>query len=102
MKVALTNGLHTRTIKLGFSWTVFFFSFIAFAVRKQFALALACLLLSMAFGPIVSIVLAFFANERLLIQLLNEGYAPVTNIDRQFIMESAGFDPLGPTPKHWF
>lgn len=83
----------SREVKEGFSWTVFFFSFIALLVRKQYTFAAVAfginILLSglnvismtnpdfpnLSFlGIIVAIFYGEQANKRLKKQLLSEGY----------------------------
>jgi energy-converting hydrogenase Eha subunit G len=96
MQVTLTNGFKTVDTKIGYSWTVFFFGFIALFIRQQWLLAVVQLLLSIVYPPLYivsSFILAFFANERKIRMLVQDGYSPVNNIDNGIIISTYGFNP---------
>ena len=66
-----------KTIKKGFSWTVFFFGGIALIIRGQVKNLLIWLVLSFLFvipGIIYGWYLAFKANDELIDELGKKGY----------------------------
>lgn len=64
-----------KEVKVGFSWTIFFFSFIALLIRGQIKEALIVLLTSwIGIGIIYWIYLCFKGNEKLHEELLLKGF----------------------------
>lgn len=77
------NGIR-KEVKIGFSWTVFFFGWIALAIRKQFApAAIAFFTLNIA-----SLYYMFAANKALAVDLVADGWL----IDRS--VEKWGIEKL--------
>ena len=75
------NYISTKQVKIGFSWTIFFFGFIAFAIRGQYKEALIQLALWFIFlGFFIGIYYSFVGNKNLLIKLFEEGYALNTEL----------------------
>ena len=64
------NGVH-REVKVGFSWTVFFFGFIALLVRGQ---AIEALITLLTFG-LAALYYCFTANRLLTEKLKLEGWS---------------------------
>lgn len=65
-----------RTVKIGYSWTILFFGFVALLIRKQYKEGLISLLLFFffIFYPFYVIFLSFVGNKMLLHDLLMEEY----------------------------
>jgi hypothetical protein len=63
------NGL-TKEVKIGFSWTIFFFGWIALLIRKQYGYAA----LSFFTFNITSIYFMFSANKALAHDLIENGW----------------------------
>lgn len=69
-----------RKVKQGFSWTIFFFGWIALIVRGQASKALLGLILSFLFvipGVLYGWYMAFRGNRELIDDLIAKGYTPV-------------------------
>ncbi len=65
----------TKEVKIGFSWTIFFFGFIALIIRGQVKEALIVLLTSwVGVGLIYWVYLIFKGNEKLREKYILEGY----------------------------
>ncbi len=78
MKIKMTNELgFEKEVKMGFSWTVFFFGPIALAIREQYIEAILCLIIGTLTMGIYQIYLAFTANEKLYRKLRENGYKQV-------------------------
>lgn len=83
MKITLQNSVgNRRTVKQGFSWTIFFFGWIALIVRGQGSKALIGLVLTFFFvfpGILYGWYIAFKGNRDLIDDLISKGYVQVTN-----------------------
>jgi hypothetical protein len=80
------NGIQ-RQVKVGFSWTVFFFGIFALAYRRQFGFAFLFLVLDLMLFWLPHLVYAFFANKHLAEQLATEGWT--LDYDNQAVAKSA-------------
>lgn len=69
-KITITKGTRTKKVKQGFSWTVFFFGFMALGIRGQWGPAAITFL---TFG-LAGFYYMFKANEILLDKYLDEGW----------------------------
>lgn len=86
MKVVFENNGITRNVKVGFSWTTFFFGGFALLFRKEIweglLLILATIILSMILiGPFVPIIWSFFANKYTARKLISQGWKPTTVVE---------------------
>ena len=91
MKVVLQNdaGL-TKQVKIGFSWTTFFFGFIPALIRGDLKWAIIMLLLEAVFGSFtfgigawfVGIVFSFVYNKIYIKELIEKGYKPADDTAR--------------------
>lgn len=83
----------SKTVKVGFSWTFFFFGLFVPLIRgdlKWFLIMLALQSLAgfFTFGVgafVVSLIFAFKYNELYIKELLEKGYRPVTSEDEQIL-----------------
>ena len=80
MKVSFinTNSGINRQVKVGFSWTCFFFGGIPFFFRGMFWYGLAFLFLNVITMGLSSVILAFLANKLTATYYLDHGYRPDT------------------------
>lgn len=74
MNVIFNKSGVTKTVKVGFSWTVFFFGSIALAFRQQWGFAFLMLVLDIFLLGIIHMIYAFFANKHLAEQLVIDGW----------------------------
>ncbi|AKP66815.1 hypothetical protein [Companilactobacillus ginsenosidimutans] len=101
MKVNLINNAtrDTKQVKVGFSWTTFFFGFIPAVFRwdlKWFLIILAIEIIAsiptMGFGfSVVGIIFSFFYNRLYINDLLKKGYVPADDGDKG-ILSNRGFN----------
>tara|TARA_B110000305_G_C19014991_1_gene436683 strand:- start:263 stop:571 length:309 start_codon:yes stop_codon:yes gene_type:complete len=86
MKVNMVNssGLN-RTVKVGFSWTAFFFGGFPFFFRGMAMQGIIWLILSMITFGISNLVLMFLINKQTAHHYLENGYKP----------NGAGWDSAG-------
>jgi len=70
------NGLK-KEVKNGFSWTVFFFGWIALLVRKQYGPAAICFFT----WNFASMYFMFKANKMLAIDLVEQGWVTTDSIE---------------------
>ena len=70
MKVKFTKNGITQTVKVGFSWTVFFFGWVALLIRKQYVYA------AVGFFTfnLASFGIMFFANKAKAHDLIEQGW----------------------------
>lgn len=96
MKVRLTNaGGVTKEVKVGFSWTTFFFGFIPALFRGDLKWAVIIILLEIALGSftfgfgtgIVTIIFGFIYNKLHIKDLIEKGYKPSTERDHELLVE---------------
>ena len=74
-KITMTNQFGTtKTVPVGFSWTVLFWGFIPPLFRGDWLWALILLVLNGLVGPIASIIVAFFYNKIYIKTLVKRGY----------------------------
>ena len=90
MKVVLKHELGMiKTVKKGFSWTVFFFGFFVPLIRGDLKWALIMFLtqflaasVTMGLGVwIASLIFAFFYNKLYIKDLLEKGYRPTAGYE---------------------
>lgn len=91
MHVALVNQAGVaKHVKVGFSWTTFFFGFIPALIRGDLKWAIIMLLLqivagSLTFGAgaiVVGIIFAFVYNNIYIKEMLEKGYMAASPQDR--------------------
>ncbi|WP_211748463.1 DUF2628 domain-containing protein [Paenibacillus sp. Marseille-Q4541] len=91
MRVVLANEAGvTKDVKVGFSWTTFFFTFFPALFRGDLKWAFIMFLLTVAFGSftfgiggwVCGLVFAFVYNKIYIKELLEKGYRPVNEYDR--------------------
>ncbi|MCJ7856079.1 DUF2628 domain-containing protein [Lachnospiraceae bacterium NSJ-143] len=91
MKAKLKNDAGIiKEVKVGFSWTVFFFSFFVPLIRGDFKWAAIMFLISLLVGYfgygltafIVGIIFSFMYNKLYTKELLSKGYYPLSDADR--------------------
>ncbi len=85
-----------KDVKVGISWTTFFFGFFVPLFRRDwmyFAIFLiVSIILSMftSFAFVFDIVMAFFYNKLYTQNLIKKGYAPASPVDED-ILKSKGY-----------
>ncbi|WP_160033837.1 DUF2628 domain-containing protein [Paenibacillus sp. An7] len=91
MRVVLANEAGvTKDVKVGFSWTTFFFGFFPALFRGDLKWAAIMFILSVIFASftlgigawICGIVFSFVYNKIYIKELLEKGYRPVNESDR--------------------
>lgn len=95
MKVELKNQNtgETKQIKVGYSWTVFFWGFIPSLFRKDWLGALAILVLNSlvsylagSYGLLIAdAIIGALYNKNYISRLLKDGYAPVSDQDKSLL-----------------
>ena len=73
------NGL-TKEVKVGFSWTIFFFGWMALAIRGQYVPAL----ISFLSFNMASFYFMFSGNRLLARQLIEDGWIAIDNTPNQW------------------
>lgn len=74
-----------KQVKVGFGWTTFFFGFFVPLFRGDIKWFLIMLLAQMLSFGIASIIFAFFYNKFYIKDLLNKGYTPASEVDRNLV-----------------
>ncbi|HWI49942.1 MAG TPA: DUF2628 domain-containing protein [Rummeliibacillus sp.] len=97
MKVTLKNdsGL-TKEVKIGFSWTTFFFGFIPALFRGDlkwaaimFILAAVAGVITAGFGAwIPGLVFSFIYNKLYIKDLIEKGYGPINDEDQSILQQN--------------
>ncbi|HZG15340.1 MAG TPA: DUF2628 domain-containing protein [Candidatus Bathyarchaeia archaeon] len=96
MKVTLKNeGGITKVVKVGFSWTTFFFGFFPALFRGDLKWAIimfiiAAVLGSFTFGIgawVSGIVFSFIYNKIYIKELIEKGYRPATEESRTLLIQ---------------
>lgn len=86
MKAVFINGYGgSKKVKLGFSWTMFFFGFLVPLFRGDYKWFLILFILDVVFGVpssgigslIINIVFSFNYNKYYIQELYNKGYFPI-------------------------
>lgn len=97
MKAIFVNSYgKSKKVKLGFSWTTFFFGFLVPLVRGDFKWFIILFLLDAVFGIpssgigsfIINIIFSFNYNKYYIQELYKKGYYPIEEHDyavRQYI-----------------
>lgn len=76
------NGL-TKEVKVGFSWTIFFFGWMALAIRGQYVAAL----ISFVTFNFAGFYYMFAANRLLARQLVGDGWTAIETLPKQWGIE---------------
>ena len=91
MNIRLKNDIGmVRECKVGFSWTTFFFSFFPAFFRGDWKWGLIQLVLALFTGGLSVFVFCFIYNKIYINSLLQQGFKPVADIDRD-ILVNKGF-----------
>jgi len=95
MNVNLVNPTtkQVKQVKVGFSWTIFFWGIFPPLFRgdwKWFAIILALDIVTVFGAPIVSLVFSFIYNKLYINDLIAAGYQPAEEASRN-ILVSKGF-----------
>ncbi len=94
MNVNLVNPTtkQVKQVKVGFSWTVFFWGFFPPLFRgdwKWFAVILALDIFTAGFGaPVVSLVFSFIYNKLYINDLIANGYKPAEEASRSILVNN--------------
>jgi len=72
--MTVTNGVETKQVPLGFSWTVFFWGCIPAFIRQDWVWAIGMLAGVFFAGPLVGILCAFIYNRAYAKALFEKGY----------------------------
>ena len=87
MKVYLKNNVGVvKECKVGFSWTTFFFGLFVPLIRGDFKWSAIMLLLSMLTLGISWLVMPFIYNKKYITSLLEKGYAPASDADKDILV----------------
>lgn len=96
MKITLRNdaGL-TKNVKVGFSWTTFFFGFIPALFRGDLKWAIIMLILEGVFGAftfgfgawVVGVVFSFVYNKIYIKELIEKGYKPADESAKEVLQQ---------------
>ena len=98
MKVLLKNeGGLTKEVKVGFSWTTFFFGFFPALFRGDLKWAVIMFILSLALGSftlgigswVTGIVFSFIYNKIYIKELIEKGYKPANEQSRSILEQNA-------------
>lgn len=112
MKISLQKEQTSKDLAVGFSWTLFFFSFIRQIYVGSYKTAALLLLLFVTLPAFLGQALGFslffalnwgfcfFINRCHLIQHLQEGYLPVGSIDREMLLAEGLDDYLSGVMDH--
>jgi len=73
MKIKFNKNGLTKEVKVGFSWTIFFFGALALLIRKQYGLAAVSFF---TFG-LANFYFIFAANRMLAQQLIEDGWTTI-------------------------
>lgn len=84
MKVRLQNGALTKEVKVGFSWTTFFFGFFPALFRGDLKWAAIMFIISLFLGVftlgigawVSGLVFSFVYNKIYIKELIEKGYEP--------------------------
>lgn len=96
MKVKLRNsGGVIKEVKVGFSWTTFFFGFIPALFRGDLKWALIMFILQVVFGTftfglgsaVIGLVFSFIYNKLHIKELIEKGYSPVSDEDTSILQQ---------------
>lgn len=91
MNIRLKNDIGmVKECKIGFSWTTLFFSFFPAFIRGDWKWGLIQLVLSIFTYGLSSLVFCFIYNKIYINGLLQQGFKPAADIDRD-ILVSKGF-----------
>ncbi|WP_404405066.1 DUF2628 domain-containing protein [Jeotgalibacillus malaysiensis] len=97
MKIKLANkGGVVKEVKVGFSWTTFFFGFFPALFRGDLKWALIMFILEAILGSftlgigawITGVVFSFTYNKIYIKELIEKGYTPVSHEDRAILQEN--------------
>ena len=97
MKVRLVNDANiAKEVKVGFSWTTFFFGLFVPLIRGDlkwaaimFAIEAIVGAFTLGFGAgIIGIVFAFIYNKIYIKELLEKGYRPASEEDREKLVSN--------------
>ena len=72
--MTVTNGIETKQVPLGFSWTVFFWGFIPMLMRQDWIWGIGLLAGAVVLGPFAGIVCSFVYNKAYAKALFEKGY----------------------------
>lgn len=87
-KVTLkSNAGVTKTVKVGFSWTTFFFGAYVALFRGNFGEFAKWLFLNPITIGIWGIAQCWTANKKNVVALLEKGYTPATDSDRETLVQ---------------
>ncbi|MBD2847097.1 DUF2628 domain-containing protein [Paenibacillus sp. IB182496] len=94
MKALLKNQAGvTKSVKVGFSWTTFFFGFLVPLFRGDLKWCIILVILEAVFGSftlgigafVTGIIFSFVYNKLYIKELLEKGYAPATVRDQEIL-----------------
>lgn len=97
MKVVLKNsGGLTKQVKVGFSWTTFFFGFLPALFRGDLKWAVIMLIIEAVLGSftlgigsfVTGIVFSFVYNKIFIKELIEKGYQPANDESRTLLQNS--------------
>ena len=81
-----SNGL-VKEVKVGFSWTVFFFGIFVPLFRSDFKWAIIMSLLAMLTMGLSSLVFPFIYNKIYIKEMIEKGYKPIDNYAENKLMD---------------
>ena len=82
------NAGMIKECKIGFSWTNFFFGFFVPIFREDWKFALIQLASAFITYGISNFVFPFFYNKAYINGLLEKGYTPATEVDRDILVSN--------------
>lgn len=102
MKVNLSNSTGAvKAIKVGFSWTTFFFGFLPALFRGDLKWAIIILAIEIVLGTFTvgigawatGVVFAFIYNKLYINDLMKKGYSPASEQDRLLLQQQKVISP---------
>lgn len=88
MKITLKNQIgQTKQVKVGFSWTTFFFGCFVPVCRGDWKYAIITLIAALITGGISWLVFPFFYNKLYINDLLGAGWLPVDELSRSILIQ---------------
>ena len=89
MKISLINNVtrEIREVPVGYSWTTLFFGFFPALFRSDYKWAFIQFVAEAITGGLAQIFFSFTYNKYHINELINKGFVPLTERDREIIID---------------